>query len=326
MPRARVAVVGLGNMGRRHARTVEEMPEVELVGLLDPAHKCDSYGGSRSLPDLRALGNLDLDYCVIATPTVTHLPLARDIAQMGISFLVEKPVADSTESAQAINQEVTTAQVIARVGHVERFNPAIRAAKTVIESGQMGQVVQVVSHRQGPNPGRITDVGVALDLATHDLDLVTWMMGSRYRDLTAKLGSLPRGTREDYVITVGELESGAIVSHTVNWICPFKERKMMIYGTQMVMKVDLLAMDVDIFPGDRALNEWESVAAFRGAVEGGSTRLAIHRQEPLVLEHRHMLLALSGEPDDCASLADGQYVVSTIETLLAARQGLNEGP
>ena len=156
----RAGLVGLGAMGRNHARVLSDLDGVELVGVMDPAG--DPSGSMRvpvvpSLADLIAMG---IDYAVVACPTALHEQVGLELADNDIGVLIEKPLAQSVDAARRLLSAFAKRGLVAGVGHVERYNPALQSLRTRLEAGELGEVYQVVTRRQGPFPHRIADVGV----------------------------------------------------------------------------------------------------------------------------------------------------------------------
>src|SRR5581483_4322196 len=116
------------------------------------------------------------------------------------------------------------AGLIGAVGHIERYNPALQQLKSRLEAGELGEIYQVATRRQGPFPGRIADVGVVMDLATHDLDLTAWVCGSSFETISARTAHKSGREHEDLVAATGSLADGTITNHLVNWLAPMKER------------------------------------------------------------------------------------------------------
>ena len=183
----RAGLVGLGMMGRHHARVLRGLDGVELVGVYDPAPGLpEQIDGTPVHRELSALLDLELDYCVVAAPTVFHLDLGTELAARGIHALIEKPVASDTASADLLCELFEAAGLVGGVGHIERFNPALQAMRRRLEDGLIGEIFQITTRRQGPFPGRIADVGVVKDLATHDIDLTAWVSQQDYVSVNAR--------------------------------------------------------------------------------------------------------------------------------------------
>ncbi len=172
----RAGLIGLGAMGRHHARVLREVDGVDLVAVADPGG--DPYGVSGDLdvlPDVEALIAAGIQMAVVAVPTVFHEDVALALAAAGVHTLVEKPIAATSEAGRKVAQAFAEAGLVGAVGHIERFNPALQELRRRTEAGELGEVYQIATRRQGPFPARIADVGVVKDLGTHDIDLTAWV-------------------------------------------------------------------------------------------------------------------------------------------------------
>lgn len=313
----RAGLLGLGVMGRNHARVLAGLDGVELVGVFDPAPNTpDTIHNSPVVHDLDALLEMGLDYAVVAAPTVYHLDMGTRLAEGGVHALIEKPVASTAADAAVLRDLFAARGLIGGVGHIERFNPALRAARRRIEDGLLGDIYQVTTRRQGPFPGRIADVGVIKDLASHDIDLTAWVTQQQYVSVNARITHRSGRDHEDMVVAVGTLSGGAITSHTVNWLTPFKERVTVITGEKGVLVADTLTADLSYFENGRIQVAWDP-GEFRGVSEGDSTRFALERKEPMLAEHEAFRdSVLAGEPRGIVTLEEGTRVVEIAEQML----------
>lgn len=312
----RAGLVGLGVMGSHHARVLSSLDGVQLVGIVDPARKGELIAGLEVLESLDELLKREVDYCVVAAPTASHKPIALDLAAAGVHALIEKPLASSSDEAQAIAVAFRQAGLIGAVGHIERFNSAIREMRRRIASGQIGRILQVATRRQGPFPSRIGDVGVVKDLATHDLDLTTWVTGQNYLRVSAQATHRTGRPHEDMVAVSGVLRDGTITNHLVNWLSPFKERTVTVTGELGTLVADTLTADLTYFANSLVPSEWEEVATFRGVAEGDVLRYAIPKPEPLRVEHEQFRNAVAGKPAALVSLLEGLQVVHVSEAVI----------
>lgn len=315
----RAGVVGLGVMGRHHSRVLNGLDGVEFVGVYDPADSvAPQIEGKPVVKELERLLDMNLDYCVVAAPTIYHLDLGRSLAQRGIHALIEKPVASDTSAAMELKELFAAAGLVGGVGHIERFNPALQSMRTRIEDGALGEIYQIATRRQGPFPGRIADVGVIKDLATHDLDLTAWVSQQTYVSVNARTAHRSGREHEDMVVAVGTLSGGTITSHTVNWLSPFKERTTVVTGEFGALVADTLTADLTFYQNGLIESSWDRVSSFRGVSEGDVTRFALAKKEPLVAEHEAFRDAvLTGETSHIVTLAEGADVVMTAEKLVA---------
>lgn len=315
----RAGVLGLGVMGRHHSRVLSSLEGVEFVGVYDPSDAVpESVQGKDVVHDLDQFLDLGADYCVVSAPTIYHLELGKALAERGIHALIEKPVASSFEASQALVGMFSKAGLVGGVGHIERYNPALQSARQRIEDGLIGDIYQIATRRQGPFPGRIADVGVIKDLASHDIDLTAWVTQQDYVSVNARTAYRSGREHEDMVVAVGTLSRGAIASHTVNWLTPFKERTTIITGERGALVVDTLTADLTHYQNGVANGGWDQYTSFRGVSEGDMTRFALVRKEPLLAEHeafRHAIL--TGDTSGIVTLEEGARVVKIAEDLAA---------
>lgn len=313
----RAGLVGLGAMGRNHARVLSSLDGVELVGVLDPAG--DPTGAARgapvvaTLPELLAFG---LDYAVVACPTVLHEEIGLALAANGVCALIEKPLAHSAAAARRLVDAFEGAGLTAGVGHIERFNPALQSLRSRLEAGELGEMFQVVTRRQGPFPAAHRGRGCRQGPGDprHRSDQLGDGLPLRLRgDRTVSKSGRPH---EDMVAVVGELTDGTMVSHLVNWLSPLKERFTAVTGEKGCFIADTLTADLTFHANGAFATEWEALSTFRGAAEGDMVRFAILKREPLLVEHERFRDAVEGKAMDIVTLGQGLRTVEVAEVVL----------
>ncbi|GAA2519184.1 Gfo/Idh/MocA family oxidoreductase [Pilimelia columellifera] len=318
----RAGLIGLGAMGRNHARVLSHLAGVELVGIMDPAGDPNGAAPATVVPTLDDLLALGVDYAVVACPTVLHEQVGLTLAERGVHALIEKPLAHTVEAGRKLVAAFEAQGLIAGVGHIERYNPALLGLRSRLENGELGDVFQVVTRRQGPFPHRIADVGVVMDLATHDVDLTSWVTGQDYTDVSARTASRSGRPHEDAVTAVCTLTDGTVVNHLVNWLSPFKERSTVVTGEKGCFIADTLHADLTFFANGAIDTEWEAMRTFRGVAEGDQIRFAIAKREPLLVEHERFRDAVEGKDSGIVTLAQGLRTVEVCEAMLrSAREG-----
>lgn len=317
MSTLRAGLIGLGAMGRNHARVLGTLDGVELVGIADPVADASAVPtGVKIVPTVEELIALGLDYAVVACPTAYHESVGLALAEAGVHALIEKPLAHTADAARRLAEAFESRGLVGGVGHIERCNPAIISLRERLESGELGEILQVVTRRQGPFPHRIADVGVVKDLATHDIDLTSWVTGQSYRSISASTVSRSGREHEDLVSAIGRLSGGAIANHSVNWLSPFKERTAVVTGDKGCFIADTLTADLTFYANGVADTEWEALRAFRGVSEGDMIRYAIRKREPLLVEHEHFRDAVLGGDTDIVDLRQGLATVEVSEQML----------
>lgn len=319
-PTLRGAVIGLGMIGRHHARLLQSSARAGFAGAVDPGG--DRYRSVHD-PSLVFASVAELlergrpDFAIVAVPTELHLPVVEELAAAGVGLLIEKPLASSSEEAQRIRASCERAGIAAAVGHVERFNPALQELRRRLLAGQIGRPFTVSTTRSGPFPARVTDVGVVKDLATHDIDLVSWLSGSRVTSLAARTQYLTGRRHEDLVLIVGELSSGAAFSIDVDWVSPAKVRRTRVLGERGMLEADTLSADLYFYANADVEIVWPASQQLRGVSEGDVTRYALVRDEPLRVEHEAFLDRLGGDAEaPVVSLAEGARIVAVAEAVL----------
>ncbi len=311
MTNLRAGLVGLGIMGQNHARVLSSLSGVDLVAVADP------QGDTRKvLPEHQILSSLNeviskgVDYCVIAAPTAFHEEISIKLIDAGIHILIEKPIAHSLESALRIESAARSKGIVGAVGHIERFNAALQQARTRIQAGELGEIYQISTRRLGPFPSRIADVGVIMDLATHDIDLTAWITNSSYKSVSAQSAIRSGREHEDLVAIVAQLSNGIVANHLVNWLSPLKERKTIITGEKGTYVVDTLTSDLTFYANGTVSVSQDRIAHFKGVSQGDIHIFAFDKPEPLRLEHENFRDAVLGKDAAIVTLAEGAKTVS----------------
>ncbi|MEI7561951.1 MAG: Gfo/Idh/MocA family oxidoreductase [Actinomycetes bacterium] len=316
----RAGLVGLGMMGRHHARVLSSLTDVELVAVCDPMGDPHKAAGDRTvLKTVKELIDAGIDYAMIAAPTAFHEELALELAAAGIHAMVEKPLAIDTQSAEKITAAFKAKGLVGAVGHIERYNPALQQLRMRLEKGELGEVYQIATRRQGPFPARIADVGVIKDLATHDIDLTAWVAGSKFTSISARTAHKSGRPHEDLVAATGLLANGIITSHLVNWLTPFKERLTIVTGERGTLVADTLTADLTLYTNASVATQWDSVSAFRGVSEGEVVRYAFPKIEPLLVEHesfRDAVLGLPGATEKIVTMEQGLATVAVAQAMI----------
>jgi predicted dehydrogenase len=324
-PALRGAIVGLGMMGRHHARLLQSSARIAFAGAVDPGG--DRYGAVRDAGDVYAsidelLEHGRPDFAVVAVPTDEHLAVVRTLARAGVHLLIEKPLAGTVADANEIIAACEVARIRAAVGHVERFNPALIELRRRTEEGQVGEVFLIGTERCGPFPDRVKDVGVVKDLATHDLDLVGWLGKSPIDIVAAQTVHKTGRQHEDLVLVTGRLATGIAFSITVDWLTPTKIRRMRILGDRGMLVADTLTSDLVFHENGSVTSEWDSSQALRGVAEGNSTRYALQRREPLLVELEAFCdFVLGDDASPAVTLEEGLRTVRCAEKVLESAAG-----
>jgi len=303
----RVGVIGVGAMGRNHARVYSQLPDVKLVGIADVDESlavsiAQNYG-CKAHADYKQLLNDNLDSVSVAVPTTLHKRVALDAIRKGINVLVEKPIADTVESANEIIEAAGQNGVKLMVGHIERFNPAIIKLKELLNNGQLGDIISISAKRVGPYRSRIADVGIILDLGTHDIDIMSYLYEEKVREVYALAGSVFHSYEDHAIITLNFSNGSSGVIET-NWLTPHKVRSLTVIGSKGIAEVDYTNFSLRISD-----QEWIREAK-------------IDKEEPLKLELQHFIDCVRQDKHPLVSGEDGK---SALEVALAAIESYKSG-
>lgn len=320
----RVAVIGVGSMGRNHARIYLDLPDVELVGVADASDQAaraiaKRYATHAYTDYAQLLDEQRPDAVTVAVPTVNHFEVALQVIQRGIHILIEKPIAFSVEEGRQLVAAAERAGVQLMVGHIERFNPAVVELKARLTRGEAGRVFQMDARRQGPFPVRLQDVGVVIDLAVHDLDAMRYVSGAEIVRVYAETERRIHSIREDLLSGVVRLADGAIGTLAINWLTPTKIRELHVIGERGMFRVDYLTQDLYFFENATANgSEWETLHVLRGVSEGRMIRHVVAKKEPLRAEQEAFLSAVRGQARVAVTGEDGIKALELAQALIAS--------
>ncbi len=293
--RLRAGVVGLGMMGRNHVRVYDEvLADVDLVAVADPdpeaLRRATTGRAARGYADPAAMfAEERLDLVSIVAPTSLHRQVTLDALASGANVLVEKPIASDRPDAEAMIEAARRAGRILTVGHIERFNPAIRELRRRLAAGELGRVFQVKATRLGPFPARIRDVGVVVDLAPHDIDVMRFLLDSEPVRLYAETEQRIHTDHEDLFNGILKFANGVIGVLDINWLTPTKRRTLTVTGERGMYVADYINQDLFYYANPDATQVWERPGPDDGRMatsvsEGEMARRSIRRQEPLAVE------------------------------------------
>lgn len=289
MEKFRVGVVGVGALGQHHARVYASLPEVKLIGVVDThagrAEEIAQTLGTQALHDYRKLlGHVDA--VSIATPTTLHAGIGEEFFDAGVHVLVEKPISHTIQEANRLIQSAARNRRVLQVGHLERFNPAVRAVREIVQRPRFFE-----AHRMGLFSPRSLDIDVILDLMIHDLDIISLLVPSPLAQLSA-VGIPILTKRIDIANARLQFADGCVANVTASRVSTEKIRKLRFFHSRDYVSLDYTRQQVAIFKlkpsGDGSKPEIVS------------RTLAPPRKEPLEEEIRSFLRAArDGGPVEC---------------------------
>lgn len=317
----RVGLAGLGSMGRNHLRILQARSRARLVAVADPvpdalASATAASSGAAGFHDpLEMIERAGLDALVVAAPTTTHLALALAAIERGIAVLIEKPLAATVTEGRSIVEAAASSGVPVQVGHVERFNPAVLELGRLLSYGWLSTVYAIASRRAGPFPARIRDVGVTIDLATHDSDILSWIAGERPTRVYAEVAQRVHATHEDLLFGLLHFPSGATGMLDVNWLTPAKRRQLSVVGEEGMFELDYLTQRLT-FTKNGGLEEPRLIGGYAPTFKGDVAVLPVANAEPLAAELDAFLDVVRRGGRPVVDAEDGLWAVAIAGALL----------
>lgn len=321
----KVAVIGAGAMGMNHLRVLRDFDDeqVQLVGVAEPntlqLRQATSRFNVEGYSDYQEMvRQTQPDLVAVVVPTYLHFEVATFLIEQGIHVLIEKPITSTIEEAQALIRLAQTCSVKIAVGHIERFNPAIIEVKKRLLAGQLGPIFHMHARRLGPYPPRIRDVGVTLDLATHDIDAMRYLADAEVARVHAEIQSRIHNTYEDGVLGILRFTNDVIGMLDVNWLTPTKVRELSVTGEKGMYLINYLNQDVYFYENDYTTTSWDTLRMLAGVSEGTMTRLKVQKAEPLRLEYEDILVAIRNDTLPTVTGEDGVAALKIAFQLVAS--------
>jgi len=327
METLKAAVIGVGAMGTNHARLYSTLSDIELVAVGDmnrelavnvgKKFRCKAYKDHKKL-----LTEARPDIVSVAVPTQGHVKVAIDCLEAGAATLVEKPIADTIENAKKMIETAKIAGIPLMVGHIERFNPAVQKLKKRLKKKQLGKVFSIHATRVGPFPHRIRDVGVVIDLAVHDIDIMRFLAESDVKRVYAETEKKIHTSCEDMLSGLIKMESGVVGVLDINWLTPEKIRELKVIGEKGMYQVDYITQELTFFENTHAnKEEYTYQNILMGVAEGDITQIRIKKKEPLKLELEAFIEAARNKKKSPVSGEDG---LKALEIALAITESAEE--
>ena len=319
----RAGVIGVGSMGRNHARVCSEMGVLDAIA--DPessvAKPLAERFGVQYFSDYRKMLRTDLDAVTVSTPTNTHYKLAMDALEAGKHVLVEKPICFSIREAERLCAAADKEGLVLAVGQIERHNPVVRFARDSISSGRFGDVVSVAARRVSTLPGRIRDVGVLMDLGIHDIDVIRYLAQSPVRSVYAVGGRRQNDRFEDHANVLLEFENEILGFVEVNWLTPMKVRRLSITCMKNFVELDYMKQTADV-SSSQVSGAIDHSDLYRLPIEFDIRHVSLKKQEPLRNEQEDFLDSIKKGREPLVSGADG---TETLKVCQAALKSMKEG-
>ncbi len=320
----KAAVIGVGSIGQNHARVYREMDGVNLVGISDAnAGTAAKIGNRLNIPfytDVtKMLEEQKPDLLSVCVPTSLHYKVGMEMLERGLHVLMEKPITSTLEQGEELCAKAKEKGLVLAVGHIERFNPAAMELRRRMKEGMVGRVYKIHAQRLSPYPPRIQDAGVVIDLASHDIDLIRYLMNEEVLRVYGETIQTINSDREDMFSGLMRFRGGTVGVLDVNWVTPTKIRRLTVTGSRGMFDCNLLSQELFFYENEVAPSQWDTLSILRGVSEGNVLGIRIQRHEPLAAELNDFVGAVRDGRNPTVSGADG------LETLRLALDFVRSG-
>lgn len=293
------AVIGIGNMGKHHARIYSELSDVNLVAISDLNKElgqelakklnCKYYSDYQEL-----LKNEKIDVVSIAVPTTLHKKVALDFINKKINVLLEKPICNDIADAKELISAAKKNNVKLLVGHIERYNPAIIELKELIKKGKLGDIISINATRAGTYPSQIKDSNIIVDVAIHDIDIINFLYESVPDPVFSIKGEALGKNKFDYVDILMKFgkKSGSV---QCNWITPIKVRNLTVTGTKGYAELNYITQEIKLFESEISKTTDSSGDLIVKFGNSHSTDIYVKKEESLKLEIMNLINSINGK-------------------------------
>ncbi|MDD4983834.1 MAG: Gfo/Idh/MocA family oxidoreductase [Candidatus ainarchaeum sp.] len=319
----KIAVIGVGNMGKNHARIYFERPDVELVAICDSnKKKCDEFSEKykcKAYYDLdEMLNNEQLDGVSICVPTMLHKAIVEKVAQKKINILLEKPAAPSVKEAEEIKDIIKKAGVTCVVGQIERYNPAVRKVIDLVFRGELGKIFYINILRQGPYPPGVVDVDVLTDLGIHDLEIINYLLG-KMGDCVSyaclQTHNFINKKDPDIIRVLMKTKENIVINLSTDILSPTKIRKLYICGKKGLLSLDYITQEITFYENGKHKENIEYQQILTGVTVGEERKILVEKKEPLLMEIENFLSCIAGTEEPYVSIDDALNGIILLESL-----------
>jgi len=318
MKKVKVAVVGIGSIGKHHVRNYFEIPEAELVAIADINEKAASVAEkykARFYQDFQEmLEKEDVDAVSVAVPTNLHATVALEVIKRGKHLLIEKPIAATLADAKRIIEAARGKGIKLSVGHLERFNPVIINLKELMKSGELGEIISINVKRVGLPPVSTGGMDVITDLAIHDIDIINYLLG----EVPIKVSAVGKRAVLDSTIDSALIQltyPSAFAQIETNWVTPVKIRILTIAGTKGYAELNYITQDLEFFERISS-GSIDTFGEFKRKLgKPKHKKIKIKKVEPLKNELDHFIKSILGKEE---MMTTGEEALVALKTALLA--------
>jgi len=320
---AKFAVIGVGNMGKNHVRIYFENPAAELVAVCDKdktiADQFAKKYNCKAYYDLDLLLESEkLDGVSICVPTSLHTGVVKKVAEKKINILLEKPIAPNIKEAKEIKDLIKKNNLICVVGHIERYNPAVRTAIDLIFKGKLGKLFYINVLRQGPYPPGLVDVDVLTDLGIHDLEIINYLLGKigdNVSEVCLQKHNFINKKDPDLVRVLMKSKENVVINLSTDILSPTKIRKLYVCGKKGLLQLDYITQELTFYENGKHKEYSEYKELLMGVTVGEEQKIVVDKKEPLGLEIENFINCVAGKEKPYVSVDDAVEAIELLEKL-----------
>jgi len=286
MDKINVAVIGIGAMGKNHARVYSDIDNVNLVAVCDVDEElakktADKYKSNYYVDYKEMLKKEKIEAVSVCVPTKMHKQVAIDAIKNKINVLIEKPIAVTVEESKEIIDEAKKNNIKLTIGHIERFNPVVIELKKRIKNNELGNILKVHCERLSLFPQRVIDIGVTIDLAIHEIDILRFLIDSKIKRVYAETAQRFHSSHEDLLIGTLRFENNILGVINANWLTPIKVREIRVTGEKGMFVANYLTQELYFYEKEFAAKYVDYNESFMKGKEGKKVKIEIEKKEPL---------------------------------------------
>lgn len=317
----KLAIVGVGYMGQNHARVFSAIDNIDLVAICDrdkqKVEKISKQYKLKSYFDYKTLFRQEeLDAVSICLPTTLHYQIATSALKNKLHTFIEKPISATVGEAKKLIQVSKLSKVKIMVGHIERFNPVVNEIKQRIKSGELGKVLKIHTQRFSPPTGRAQDVSAVIDLATHDIDIIQYLLEDSPIRVYAEIDNKAH-KKEDLMSALIRFKNGSIGLVEVSWLNPTKTRTLSVLGENGMYVADYITQELFFYRQNEnlfSINSSRPSSITRADV----VKIAFQAKEPLQIELEAFTQAIMTGREMPVSAHDGLLALSMAQNMIKA--------
>ena len=319
----KIAVVGLGYMGQNHVRVLSGLQNVSLIAVCDideaKTNKIAKQYKVKPYQDFKVMIQHEkLDAVFICLPTVSHFSSALFATKKKIAVFIEKPITSNIKQADQLIKASHQYKTPLMVGHIERFNPVVGEIKNRLKSKELGKIFKIHTRRFSPPSGRAEDVSAIIDLATHDIDIVKYLIDQPIERIYSETEAFNH-KKEDIMSALLKFKNGVIGLMEVSWLHPSKIRKLSVLGERGTYEADYITQELLFYRQNKKMSTiYESPAQYNSA---DLIRIAFKSQEPLAIELQAFVNALIHKRKMPVTAEEGREALLIAEKI--SRSGLS---